>query len=276
MWLIQHNGLYSAPLATCSKHHQRVLDIGCGTGNWAIAYATEHPNAQVTGLDIIPPQPKSAVPANCSFVVADAESDDWGFAELRERFDFIHGRMLAISIRDWPAFIKRCHQRLKPGGWLELNDVALRFFAEDGSGEAEAPMLKWWRVVFQASARANGIDIDATYKHAQQMRDVGLIDVRERVFKWPVGGNNDGESHASWGYTPREREIAGLQMRALPVLVEGVTATALQRGDLQGVMSKEEVCALAEDARRDLVERAAERGYYMHFATFVGQVPFLK
>ena len=70
---------------------------------------------------------------------------------------------------------------------MELSDVAHRFFAEDGCSEAESPMLRWWRVVFQESSRNNGIDIDDTYKHAQQMRDAGFADVRERVFKWPVG-----------------------------------------------------------------------------------------
>ncbi|KAL8949859.1 MAG: hypothetical protein Q9222_004076 [Ikaeria aurantiellina] len=267
MWLIQHDGLYSAPLKALSNN-QRVLDVGCGTGIWTIEFAAKHPNAQVVGFDITLPQPKSIVPPNCSFLVADAESD-WSFA-LQKSFDFIHGRMLLSSICDWPGFIKRCYEHLKPGGWLEINDVAHRFFSEDGCSEAVAPVLKWWRVVFQASSRANGISLDDTYKHAQQMRDAGFIDVRERVFKWPVANSADGGS--SWTYSQKERKLGALQIWSIPVLVEGMTKAAVQHGDLRDI-SNEEAYALAEDAKRDMVKQAGEHGYHMHFATFAGQVP---
>ena len=258
MWLIQHHGLYSAPLSQSSN--PRVVDIGCGTGIWAIAFAIEHPDSHVLGLDITLPQPKSA-PQNCSFTVADAEGD-WSFA--KEPFDLIHGRMLVNSIRDWPRFLKRCLRHLKPGGWLELSDVAHRFFAEDGCGEADSPMLKWWRVVFQESSRSNGIDIDDTYRHAQQMRDTGFTDVRERVFKWPVGS-----ARAS---TKEEKAIGDLQYQNLQVLVEGVTGIAIQHGYLRG-MNAQQARAQADEAKRDIVENADKHGYYMHFATYIGQAP---
>ena len=258
MWLIQHHGLYSAALSKSSN--PRVIDIGCGTGIWAIAFATEHPDSSVLGLDITLPQPKS-VPQNCSFTVADAEGD-WSFA--KEPFDLIYGRMLINSIRDWPRFLKRCLQHLKPGGWLELNDVAHRFFAEDGCGEADSPMLKWWRVVFQQSSTSNGIDIDDSYRHAQQMRDAGFIDVRERVFKWPVG--------SARANTKEEKAIGDLLYQNLQVLIEGVTTIAIQHGHL-GELNAQQAQAQADEAKRDVVENADKHGYYMHFATYIGQAP---
>jgi len=258
MWLIQHRGLHSAPLS--KSPNQRVIDIGCGTGIWAIAFATEHSDSHVLGIDITLPQPKSS-PPNCSFAVADAEGD-WSFAT--EPFDLIYGRMLINSIRNWSRYMQCCLHHLKPGGWLELNDVAHRVFAEDGCGEADSPMLRWWRVVFQESSRSNGIDIDDTYKHAQQMRDAGFTDVRERVFKWPVSS-----ARAS---TPEEKAIADLLYQNLQVLIEGVTGTAVQHGDLRG-MTAQQVQALADEAKRDVVENADRPGYYMLFATHVGQAP---
>lgn len=238
----------------------RVVDVGCGTGIWAIAFATEHPDSHVLGLDIALPQPKST-PQNCSFVVADAESD-WSFAT--EPFDLIYGRMLVNGIRDWPGFMERCLQHLKPGGWLELSDVAHRFFTEDGCGEADSPMLRWWRVVFQRISRKNGVDIDDTYRHAQQMRDAGFTDVRERVFKWPVGSARAG--------SPEEKAIGDLQYMSLQEVVAGVTTTAVQVGELRG-MAAQEAEALADEAKRDVLENADRRGYHMHFATYVGQAP---
>lgn len=258
MWLIQHHGLYSAPLS--QSPNLRVVDIGCGPGSWAVAFATEHPDSHVLGIDITLPQPKSA-PQNCSFMVADAEGD-WSFAT--EPFDLIYGRMLINSIRDWPRLLTRCLRHLKPGGWLELSDGAHRFFAEDGCGEADSPVLRWWRVVFQESSRSNGIDIDDTYRHAQQMRDAGFTDVRERVFEWPVGS-----ARAS---TKEEKAIGDLQYQNLQLLIGGVTGIAVQHGYLRE-MSAQQAQALADEAKRDIVENADRHGYYMHFATYVGQAP---
>ena len=36
---------------------QRVLDIGTGTGIWAIDYADAHPDSTVIGVDLSPIQP---------------------------------------------------------------------------------------------------------------------------------------------------------------------------------------------------------------------------
>lgn len=52
--LVLDNKLYLAPL---EKDIQRVLDLGTGTGIWAIDFADEHPSASVVGTDISPIQP---------------------------------------------------------------------------------------------------------------------------------------------------------------------------------------------------------------------------
>merc|ERR1712098_644308 len=46
---------------------QRVVDLGTGTGIWAIDFADEYPSAVVIGNDLSPIQP-TWVPANCKFV----------------------------------------------------------------------------------------------------------------------------------------------------------------------------------------------------------------
>lgn len=47
--------LYLAPIA--DKMKGRVLDLGTGTGIWAIEFADEHPDAEILGTDISPNQP---------------------------------------------------------------------------------------------------------------------------------------------------------------------------------------------------------------------------
>ena len=49
------NKLYLAPIA--DKMKGRVLDLGTGTGIWAIEFADQHPDAEILGTDISPTQP---------------------------------------------------------------------------------------------------------------------------------------------------------------------------------------------------------------------------
>jgi SAM-dependent methyltransferase len=95
--------LYLAPLP---KEIYRILDIGTGTGIWAIDIGDTFPSAQVIGIDLSPIQP-TWVPPNVQFIVDDAESD-WMFSE--DSFDYIHIRGLLGSIKDWPKLLKQCYR----------------------------------------------------------------------------------------------------------------------------------------------------------------------
>lgn len=53
---------------------REILDIGCGSGIWAIDMADEYPACQVLGTDLSPVQP-TWVPPNCRFEVDDFELD---------------------------------------------------------------------------------------------------------------------------------------------------------------------------------------------------------
>jgi tRNA G46 methylase TrmB len=48
--------LYSAPIPKEQILH-RVLDVGTGTGIWAVDFADEHPETEVIGIDLSPNQP---------------------------------------------------------------------------------------------------------------------------------------------------------------------------------------------------------------------------
>jgi ubiquinone/menaquinone biosynthesis C-methylase UbiE len=85
---------------------QRVLDVGTGTGIWAIDFADEFPHTTVSGTDLSPIQP-ALVPPNCIFEVDDAR-DLWTYPA--NYFDFIHIRGLFGSISDWPQLYKQAYK----------------------------------------------------------------------------------------------------------------------------------------------------------------------
>ena len=163
--------------------------------------------------------------------------------------------------------MKRCLQHLKPGGWLEPNDSRqLQIFAEDACDDAESGLIRWFRVFIQEGLRKNGIDIIDTEKHAQQLRDAGFTNVREQVWKWSMS------SKIASTEKEKENPLGALMYQNMLALIEGVMATAVgHRGSLG--MSEQEALDLAEEAKRDLLENADKRGYYILVATYVGQAP---
>ncbi|KAK1838132.1 methyltransferase domain-containing protein [Colletotrichum chrysophilum] len=84
---------------------RRVLDIGTGTGIWAIDFADEFPSAEVIGVDLSPIQPEW-IPTNCKFEIDDLEKD-WQFSRP---FDFIMCRGMAGSFSDLPAMIQKIYE----------------------------------------------------------------------------------------------------------------------------------------------------------------------
>jgi len=90
-------------LAPIPDDPQRVLDVGTGTGIWAIDFADQYPSADVIGTDLSPIQPHH-VPTNLHFEIDDC-CLEWLYT--KESFDFIHVRSLYGSIADWPAFYRQ-------------------------------------------------------------------------------------------------------------------------------------------------------------------------
>ena len=89
-----------------------VLDIGTGTGIWAIDMADDYPHAQVVGTDLSPIQP-TAVPPNLEFQIADAD-ETWTF---NQQFDFVHSRLInGFSVKSWRFFYQQAFKVLQPGG----------------------------------------------------------------------------------------------------------------------------------------------------------------
>lgn len=169
---------YLAPL----KNPKRILDIGTGTGQWAIEMGDEFPNAEVQGTDLSPIQP-SDVPENVHFYVDDASESDW--AVPAAHFDYIHTRMMAGSFEDFPAFIKRAFHYMKPGGFIEGQEILPTPCCDDATMPFDWPFLEWNEYLHEAADQANRpITIAKNLKRWYE--EAGFVDVQEKVFRVPM------------------------------------------------------------------------------------------
>ncbi|KAK1464521.1 methyltransferase domain-containing protein [Colletotrichum cuscutae] len=109
---------------------QRVLDIGTGTGIWAIEMGNAFPNA----LLII-----NRVTSNVRFEIDDVEKD-WLY---EEQFDFIFSRYMAGSLSDWPTLVRRVYENLRPGGWVEFQDYDFEFSSLNRSLRPDHKTHQW-------------------------------------------------------------------------------------------------------------------------------------
>lgn len=219
-------------LAPVARPH-RVLDLGTGTGIWAIDFANEHPEADVLGTDLSPIQPEY-VPPNCRFEVDDAE-DEWVF---HAPFDYIHSRYMSGSFGDFPALFRACYQNLRPGGWVEFQDYVVKLRAVDDSLRGTA--LERWSDLVIEGVRRMGKNANACLRYKTQLQEAGYVDVREERFALPGNPWARGEDQKILGTMQMENILDGLHGFSIGLFTKMLG------------MSVQEVELLLVDVRKDL------------------------
>jgi SAM-dependent methyltransferase len=99
-----------------------VLDVGTGTGIWAVDLADAYPAAEVIGTDLSPIQP-TYVPPNLRFEIEDAD-EEWTF---RQKFDLVHTRVMNdTSLKDWAHFYREAFKALSKFSWSRTSRIGFR------------------------------------------------------------------------------------------------------------------------------------------------------
>lgn len=177
--ILLENRLVLAPI---DENIQHVLDVGTGTGIWAIDFADEYPSAEVIGSDLSPTQP-SFVPPNLKFEVDDAE-EPW--VHPVNHYDLVHVRALYGAIANWPAFYRNALRHIRPGGWIDQLEMSIEFRSDDGTVTHDHVLAEWSRIFIEA-----GEIFGKTFRIAGlakgYMQEAGFQNVTEERFKLPVG-----------------------------------------------------------------------------------------
>ncbi|RUS21692.1 S-adenosyl-L-methionine-dependent methyltransferase [Endogone sp. FLAS-F59071] len=112
-------GNFHAPVKELLETGAKVLDVGCGPGNWTLNMAMDFPNAIFEGIDAVDNFPKEIKPSNTNFLQGNVAL---GLPYPDATFDFVFQRTMAMSFtkEQWATVMKEILRVLKPGGWIQL------------------------------------------------------------------------------------------------------------------------------------------------------------
>lgn len=154
----------------------RVLDVGCGTGEWSRRVATHCPAAEVLGVDVLASSVNWAVRANAalaprlSFAVGDAFALDLP----DDGFDLVACRHVLQAIPEPQRVVAELARVTRPGGVVHLlsEDYGMLHMM---SGPRDPDLL--WRDGPIAYTARTGTDARIGRRSWSLLRAVGLVDV---------------------------------------------------------------------------------------------------
>ncbi|KAF4459461.1 s-adenosyl-l-methionine-dependent methyltransferase [Fusarium albosuccineum] len=228
--------LYLAPI---DKDPQAILDVGTGTGIWAIDMADEFPSAEVIGTDISAVQPPW-VPPNCQFQIDDAQLD-WTFKP--DYFDFVHMRHLYGAIDDWQKLFKQAYTHVRPGGWVESLEIDIETRSENPKVENDQSHIfkKWFQLFFECGRKTGRTwEIARDGRQEKYMREAGFTDIVYKSYKVPIGG---------WPQDKKMKQVGIYNGAFIEQSLDGFAIFPV--GEVLG-WSKEEVTVLVSQMRAAL------------------------
>lgn len=130
----------------------KILDIGAGSGAWAIQAAHKYTEAEVIASDISP-LPARPLPPNLKYQHCDI-LEPLPFEP--DTFDVVHMRLLLYHLPKLqiPSVIERITRIMKPNGWLIIED----FGRHTGHSTSRGPAQEIIELVYQAMLRNKGLE----------------------------------------------------------------------------------------------------------------------
>lgn len=228
-------------LAPIGPSPQRIVDIGTGTGIWAMDVGDKFPETEVIGTDISPIQPTWTTP-NVKFVIDDFLLD-WTWPV--DHFDLVHLRSLYGVITDLSALYAKVLRHTKPGGWVQHLEMDTLI----ESDHVQFPPGHIFQRVADLTYKAGDM-VGRSFKLAKghTMRDAleaaGFVDVVEVKRKAPLH---------SWPRDKKLKDVGTYLQTAFDESLEGLVMFMLTQ--ILGLLQNEAV-ALMEEMRRESRKKA--------------------
>lgn len=235
--------LFYAPV---SENAQKILDVGTGTGIWAIEVGDQYPSAEVLGLDLSPIQPQW-VPPNVKFMIDDVE-DEWLNGS---DWDLIHFRSMALILRNLQKAVDQTYKHLKPGGWVEFQESHGMPFCDDGTMKDD-DIMKLYYETCQKAMGLFGYDLDLGSKVGEYLECAGFKNITCLKKKTPLG---------TW---PKDKTMRLIGLYTKEAALTSIKSVMGKPFDALGI-SEEEKMVWAAKIRASLNESNVHRYYYYYF-----------
>ena len=121
--------LITAVVAATNPHATRVLDIGCGAGNYTVKLLQRLPDLNVTLVDLSKPMLDRALQRLGPLTTGNIAAWQGDIRQIvlePDSFDIILAAAVFHHLRgdeEWHAVFSKCYAALKPGGSLWISDL---------------------------------------------------------------------------------------------------------------------------------------------------------
>ena len=215
------------------QNTRRVLDVGAGTGEWALSMAALHPNAEIIATDITTVFQPGSGPPNVEFELDDAE-EEWTY---NEPFDFIHMRAMSGAFADWDWIYTEVSKHLRADGYFEIADQGMIQLGR----EPPDSHVKAFNGALQSAAEMAGRPIGLDHLVKTKLESAGLRVVKIKTFEVPLG---------TYPIDP-VKKVAGKM--AMIAALEGLEAVSLRLFTRHLAWKEEDVRKLCEKVKEEVM-----------------------
>lgn len=251
------HGLIDAPGPDIMRPTARILDLGCGTGFWAIEMARYYRTCAILGVDLAAIQPAN-LPPNVDILPHRDYEDPWFLGE--DSWDMIRLSMGAGSVKSWENLYRKVHAHLQPGtGYFEQVEIDFepRWDSQDPHPQEftpDQPLGRWWSQLKEATQIAERpIAHNRNTEHL--LKAAGFVDVEHHLIGLPLN---------PWSFKPGETELGRIYNLAFRESLYPLALAPLCRA--LGY-TPDEVARLAADAYKQASDRNCRAFNIIHIYT---------
>lgn len=196
----------------------RFLDLGCGTGIWAIDVADKYPDAFVVGVDLAPIQPPEVTKnKNCDFYAPFDFESPWAMGE--DYWDLVHLQMGCGSVSSWPSVYRRIYAHLRPGAWFEQVEIDFEPRCDDRSLDNLA-LRRWYQYLKQATEQTMRPIAHSARETIRNLQEAGFTEIDHQMVGLPLN---------PWHQDKHEQTVARWYNLAISESIETLSLAPFSR-----------------------------------------------
>ena len=122
------------------------------------------------------------MPPNLRFIVDNIE-EEWLHGS---DFDFVHIRQVMPVLRDGEKVLRSAYENLKPGGWIEIQELGGQALCDDDTMPEDYSVNKFLDRCQEALCKF-GADFRAGNKLQEPLEKAGFTNITCKKLKVPIG-----------------------------------------------------------------------------------------